>query len=96
MPPTPQPSTLSPLIMVVWESVPTTVSGKAISPEPESRDATTVARYSRLTWCTMPVPGGTTVKLSKAFCAHRRKVYRSVLRSNSRSTFSWNAVGTPK
>ena len=27
MPPTPQPSTPSPLIMVVWESVPTTVSG---------------------------------------------------------------------
>ena len=27
MPPTPQPSTPSPLTMVVWESVPTTVSG---------------------------------------------------------------------
>ena len=29
MPPTPQPSTPRPLIMVVWESVPITVSGKA-------------------------------------------------------------------
>ncbi len=29
MPPTPQPSTPRPLIMVVWESVPTRVSGKA-------------------------------------------------------------------
>ncbi len=27
MPPTPQPNTPMPLIMVVWESVPTTVSG---------------------------------------------------------------------
>ena len=27
MPPTPQPSTPAPLIMVVWLSVPTTVSG---------------------------------------------------------------------
>ena len=27
MPPTPQPSTPRPLIMVVWESVPTSVSG---------------------------------------------------------------------
>ncbi len=29
MPPTPQPSTASPLIMVVWLSVPTSESGKA-------------------------------------------------------------------
>ncbi|MNP79494.1 hypothetical protein D3C76_1773510 [compost metagenome] len=29
IPPTPQPSTPRPLIMVVWESVPTKVSGKA-------------------------------------------------------------------
>ena len=31
MPPTPQPTTPRPLIMVVWESVPTTVSGYAIA-----------------------------------------------------------------
>ena len=31
MPPTPQPSTARPLTMVVWLSVPTSVSGKATS-----------------------------------------------------------------
>ena len=28
------------------------------------------ARYSRLTWCTMPMPGGTTLKVSKACMPH--------------------------
>ncbi|CFN64359.1 Uncharacterised protein [Bordetella pertussis] len=28
------------------------------------------ARYSRLTWCTMPKPGGTTPKVSKACMPH--------------------------
>ena len=46
MPPTPQPSTPRPLIIVVCESVPTSVSGNATP----SRDSTTRARYSRLTW----------------------------------------------
>ena len=32
------------------------------------------ARYSRLTWWQMPVPGGTTRKLSKARWPHLRKV----------------------
>ena len=32
---------------------------------PVSLTNTTRARYSRLTWCTMPVSGGTTLKLSK-------------------------------
>jgi hypothetical protein len=30
------------------------------------------ARYSRFTWWQMPVPGGTTRKLSKAFWPHFR------------------------
>ena len=34
---------------------------------------TTWARYSRLTWWTMPVSGGTTRKFQKAFCPQRRK-----------------------
>ena len=34
---------------------------------------TTCARYSRLTWWQMPVPGGTTRKLSNAFWPQRRK-----------------------
>ncbi len=71
MPPTPQPMTPKPLIMVVWESVPTRESGKA-AVSPSSRAAiTTWARYSRFTWCTMPVPGGTTLKFRKARWAQR-------------------------
>ena len=58
MPPTPQPRTPSPLIIVVCESVPTSVSGYAT--RPSSRASTTRARYSRFTWWTMPVLGGTT------------------------------------
>ena len=69
MPPTPHPSTPRPLTMVVWESVPTRVSGKA---RPSSVANTTRARYSRLTWWQMPVPGGTTRKPSKACWAQRR------------------------
>jgi len=41
--------------------VPTQVSGYATP----SRSITTLARYSMLTWCTMPVPGGTTLKSSE-------------------------------
>ena len=51
IPPTPQPSTPRPLTMVVWESVPTRVSGKAW---PSSVANTTRARYSRFTWWQMP------------------------------------------
>ena len=69
MPPTPQPSTPSPFTIVVCESVPTSVSGNAWP----SRDSTTRARYSRFTWWQMPVFGGTTEKLSKAFWPQRRK-----------------------
>ena len=67
IPPTPQPSTPSALIMVVCESVPTSESGMATP----SRTCTTRPRYSRLTWCTMPMPGGTTRKLRNAPCAQR-------------------------
>ena len=68
MPPTPQPSTPSPLTIVVCESVPTTVSGYATPP----RGMTTRARCSMLTWCTMPVPGGTTLNSLNAVWPHRR------------------------
>ena len=73
IPPTPQPSTPRPLTMVVCESVPTTVSGYARVTPPCSRAKTTRARYSRLIWWTMPVPGGTTLKSRNAFCPQRRK-----------------------
>ena len=66
MPPTPQPSTESPLTMVVWLSVPTSVSGMAMVRLPSFSVHTVLDRYSRLTWWQMPVPGGTTVKLVKA------------------------------
>ena len=46
IPPTPQPTTPSPLIIVVWLSVPTKLSGRATP----SRTITTLARYSRFTW----------------------------------------------
>ena len=68
IPPTPQPSTPSPFTIVVCESVPTSVSGKARP----SRDSTTRARNSRLTWWTIPVFGGTTEKLSNAVWPQRR------------------------
>ena len=68
IPPTPQPSTPSPLIIVVCESVPTSVSGNACP----SRDSTTRPRYSRFTWWQMPVLGGTTLKLSNASWPQRR------------------------
>ena len=49
-----------------------------------------------LTWWTMPVSGGTTLKLRKAYCPQRRKVYRSWLRTYSIAVFSANAVGVPE
>ena len=48
--------------MVVWESVPTRVSGWYKS----SSWITRGPGNSRFTWCTMPMPGGTTRKVSKA------------------------------
>ena len=72
MPPTPQPTTPMPLTIVVWESVPTQVSGYAVSSPSISRVKTTRARCSMLTWWTMPVPGGTTLKSSNAPWPQRR------------------------
>ena len=72
IPPTPQPSTPSPLIIVVWESVPTRVSGKAWVTPSASFSQTPRPRYSRLTWWQIPVAGGTTRKLSKASWPQRR------------------------
>jgi hypothetical protein len=72
MPPTPQPSTPRPLTIVVCESVPTSVSGYAQRTPSFSVSKTTRARCSMLTWCTMPVFGGTTLKLRKAVWPQRR------------------------
>jgi len=59
--------------MVVCESVPTQVSGYALP----SRVITTRARYSMFTWCTMPVPGGTTLNWRSASWPQRRNWNRS-------------------
>ena len=47
--------------------------GNAIRRPPASRESTTRARNSRLTWWQMPVFGGTTWRLSNALWPHRRK-----------------------
>lgn len=72
IPPTPHPRTPSPLIMVVWESVPTTLSGNSvgIAVGPVGFVNTTRARYSRLTWWTIPFPGGTISMFSKLDAPH--------------------------
>src|SRR5436190_2144537 len=72
IPPVPQPRTPRPLTIVVWESVPIRVSGIATFLAPRSRTWTTFARYSRLTWWQMPMPGGTSEKLWNACCAQRK------------------------
>ena len=48
-----------------------------------------------LTWCTIPVPGGTTLNWSNADWPQRRNWNRSRFRSNSRSTLRSNASGRP-
>ncbi len=73
IPPTPQPTTPSPFTIVVCESVPTSVSGYATVMPSLVSSNTTRARYSRLTWWTMPVSGGTTRKFANASCPQRRK-----------------------
>ena len=97
MPPTPQPTTPRPLIIVVWLSVPTSVSGKATGPAASSREehapwpGTPGSPGGRC-----PRAGGTTRKLSNAFWPQRRNSYRSRLRWNSISTFWSSASGEPK
>ena len=92
MPPTPQPSTPSPLTIGVCESVPTSVSQNAV---PSSAN-TTRARCSRLTWWQIPVPGGTTRSPGSACWPQRRNAYRSALRRYSRSMLRSRASGRPK
>jgi hypothetical protein len=59
--------------MVVWLSVPTTgVRVGDLSATGGGLVSTTVARYSRLTWWTMPVAGGTARKFLKACWPHLR------------------------
>ena len=50
IPPTPQPNTPTPLIIVVCESVPTTESGYACVAFACSLEKITRARYSKFTW----------------------------------------------
>ncbi len=48
-----------------------------------------------LTWCTIPVPGGTTLNSSNAVWPQRRNWYRSRLRSYSSSTLRSKASARP-
>ncbi len=80
IPPTPKPKTPRAFIIVVCESVPTSVSGNAVSTPSFFSVETHVARYSRLTWWHMPVEGGTTLNPLNAFPAHLRSEYLSLLR----------------
>ena len=89
IPPTPHPRTPSPFTIVVWESVPTSVSGSATPP----CTVTTRPRCSRFTWWQIPAPGGTTLMPSNACCAHRSNAYRSPLRRYSHSMFASYASG---
>ena len=54
---------------------------------------TTRARCSMFTWCTMPVPGGTTRKPANASWPQRRNWNRSELRWNSSSTLRLEGLG---
>ena len=87
MPPTPHPRTDNPFTIVVWLSVPTSVSGKIYFSFPTFSDQTTFDKYSRFTWWQIPVPGGTILKLLKAFWPHFKKEYLSPFLLNSISTF---------
>ena len=49
-----------------------------------------------LTWCTIPVPGGTTLNWLNPSWPQRRNWNRSRLRPNSSSTFRSKASGRPK
>lgn len=51
----------------MWESVPTTESGYTT---PWAFSKTTLAKYYKLTWWTIPLPGGTIEKLLKAVEPH--------------------------
>ncbi|TNN79851.1 hypothetical protein EYF80_009888 [Liparis tanakae] len=82
-----------PLIMVVWESVPTTLSGYT------NPSVTWIAldRYSRLTWWTAPTSGGTTFTFLNALEHHcvagekRRRRRREIKKYDLRPTQSTTA-----
>ena len=85
IPPTPQPSTDNALTIVVWLSVPTTVSKKISL----WFFVTTSEIYSKLIWWQIPAPGGKTLKFSKDICAHFSNLYLSWFLLNSLNTFSF-------
>ena len=97
MPPTPHPSTPSPFTIVVCESVPTSVSGYAITrpSAPGSVVNTTRARCSRFTWWQIPIPGGTAEKFRNAVCPHFKNAYLSRFRWYSSAAFMSYACAVP-
>ena len=87
-PPTPIEMTPSASTIGVWLSVPTKVSGNVTaSPFWSATTCTTGDIFSRLIWCMIPLPGGTTFTLSKAYWHQLIKWKRSSLRRSSIARF---------
>ena len=87
-PPTPIEITPKASTIGVWLSVPTKVSANATcSPALFCTTCTTGDIFSRLIWCMMPLPGGTTLTLSKAYWHQLIKWKRSSLRRSSMARF---------
>ena len=95
IPPTPHPTTPSPSIWVVWESVPKQESGYATILPSTSLTWTRGDRYSRLTWWQMPLPGGTARKFLKDLCAHLKRAYLSLFLWKSSCSLSSRASSLP-
>ena len=72
IPPTPQPSTPRPLIMVVCESVPTSVSGYAVPHAVRFLHEDDASQIFEIHLVQMPMSGGTMARLRKADCPQRR------------------------
>lgn len=62
----PHPRIPKPFTMVIWESVPMTLSGKRRS----FSSKTTLDKYSKFTWWAIPVPGGITATFLKTLELH--------------------------
>ena len=81
-----------PLAVVVWESVPTSVSnasaGASATRCAAGPSMATRQKRSMFSWWQMPCPGGTILTFSKDTWLHLRKAKRSALRSASIRAFS--------
>jgi hypothetical protein len=81
------------LIIVVWLSVPISVSGYAHQSPPRCSAMTTGEKRSRLIWCRMPWPSGTISTLLKARLAQSKNSKRSAFCRRSSAMFCASARG---